>query len=94
MHPTDVEEMDINWTMAMAVWRAKNFIDKHGVNKWGDNRSKLIGTDKAQLRCYNCHEKGHFARDCPREPIDRTVERRQEANITVPANSSSSEADP
>ena len=34
VHHADVEEMDINWTMAMAVWRAKNFVDKYRINKW------------------------------------------------------------
>ncbi|MFS7919113.1 hypothetical protein Hanom_Chr03g00209051 [Helianthus anomalus] len=34
IHPDDVEEMDITWQMAMAVFRAMNFVKKTGRNKW------------------------------------------------------------
>ncbi|MFS7973249.1 hypothetical protein Hanom_Chr09g00854431 [Helianthus anomalus] len=33
MHPDDVEEMDITWQMAMATFRAKNFVKRTGKNK-------------------------------------------------------------
>lgn len=32
IHPEDVEEMDITWQMAMAVFRAKQFSKKPGKN--------------------------------------------------------------
>ncbi|KAD6119278.1 hypothetical protein E3N88_10549 [Mikania micrantha] len=60
IHPEDVEEMDVTWQMAMAVFRAKNFIRKIGKNKWAD-KNKRIGFNKDELKCFNCHKKGHFA---------------------------------
>nr|GEZ75818.1 hypothetical protein [Tanacetum cinerariifolium] len=40
----------------------------------GDNRVKTMGFDMSKVECYNCHRKGHFAREC-RSPKDtrRTV---------------------
>ncbi|KAJ0448317.1 hypothetical protein HanLR1_Chr17g0673931 [Helianthus annuus] len=56
IHPEDVEEMDITWQMAMAAFRAKNFVRKTGKNKW----QGLTFTGPAKMpfefRCYNCHE--------------------------------------
>nr|GEW13123.1 hypothetical protein [Tanacetum cinerariifolium] len=35
----------------------------------GDNRVTTIGFDMSKVECYNCHRKGHFAREC-RSPKD------------------------
>ncbi|GKB00066.1 ribonuclease H-like domain-containing protein [Tanacetum coccineum] len=44
------------------------------------NGSETIGFNKSKVECYNCHKKGHFARECRalrenrnREPIRRNV---------------------
>ncbi|MFS7954783.1 hypothetical protein Hanom_Chr07g00634611 [Helianthus anomalus] len=34
VHPDNIEEMKITWQMAMAVFRAKNFVKRSGRNKW------------------------------------------------------------
>ncbi|KAJ0788748.1 putative transcription factor interactor and regulator CCHC(Zn) family [Helianthus annuus] len=61
IHPEDVEEMDITWQMAMAAFRAKNFVRKTWRNKWqGLTFSGPTRMPFEKMRCYNCHEPGHF----------------------------------
>nr|GFA71710.1 hypothetical protein [Tanacetum cinerariifolium] len=69
----DLEEIDLRWQMAMLTMRARRFLQKIGRNL-GDNRATTIGFDMSKVECYNCHRKGHFAREC-RSPKDnrRTV---------------------
>ncbi|KAI3723678.1 hypothetical protein L2E82_35434 [Cichorium intybus] len=62
IHPKDIEEMDIYWQIAMAVFRAKKFTQRTRRNNWGANVEKKVGFNKSKLRCYNCQEPGHFAR--------------------------------
>ena len=35
------------------------------------NVEKKVGFNKVNMRCFNCHKPGHFARDCPKP--DRRV---------------------
>nr|GEX20688.1 hypothetical protein [Tanacetum cinerariifolium] len=64
----DLEEMDRRWQMAMLTMRARRFLQKTGRNL-GDNRATTMGFDMSKVECYNCHRKGHFAREC-RSPKD------------------------
>nr|GFA04418.1 retrovirus-related Pol polyprotein from transposon TNT 1-94 [Tanacetum cinerariifolium] len=59
----DLEEMNLKWQMAMLTMRAKRFLKKTG-RKVGANGSKIIGFDKIKVKCYNCHKRGHFVREC------------------------------
>nr|GEX55786.1 hypothetical protein [Tanacetum cinerariifolium] len=59
----DLEEMDLRWQMAMLTMRARRFLQKTGRNL-GDNRVTTMGFDMSKVECYNCHSKGHFAREC------------------------------
>nr|GEW09676.1 hypothetical protein [Tanacetum cinerariifolium] len=63
-----LEEIDLRWQMAMLTIRARRFLHKTG-RKLGDNRVTTIGFDMSKVECYNCHRKGHFAREC-RPPKD------------------------
>nr|GEW43053.1 putative ribonuclease H-like domain-containing protein [Tanacetum cinerariifolium] len=69
----DLEEIDLRWQMAMLTMRARRFLQKTG-QILGDNRATTIRFDMSKVECYNCHRKGHFAREC-RSPKDnrRTV---------------------
>nr|GEU50526.1 hypothetical protein [Tanacetum cinerariifolium] len=59
----DLEEMDLRWQMAMLTIRARRFLQKTGRNL-GDNGPTSMGFDMSKVECYNCHRKGHFAREC------------------------------
>nr|GEY46657.1 ribonuclease H-like domain-containing protein [Tanacetum cinerariifolium] len=52
----------------MLTMRARRFLQKTGRNL-GDNRVTSMGFDMSKVECYNCHRKGHFAREC-RSPKD------------------------
>nr|GEU46664.1 putative ribonuclease H-like domain-containing protein [Tanacetum cinerariifolium] len=64
----DLKEMDLRWQMAMLTMRAGRFLQKTGRNL-GNNRVTTMGFDMFKVECYNCHRKGHFAREC-RSPKD------------------------
>nr|GEX27976.1 hypothetical protein [Tanacetum cinerariifolium] len=60
--------MDLKWQMAMLTMRARRFLQRTGRNL-GANGPTSMGFDMSKMECYNCHRKGHFAREC-RSPKD------------------------
>ncbi|GJW70504.1 ribonuclease H-like domain-containing protein [Tanacetum coccineum] len=59
----DLEEMDLKWQVAMLTMRVKRFLKKTGRNL-NFNGKETVGFDKTKVECYNCHRRGHFAREC------------------------------
>ncbi|GJR58568.1 ribonuclease H-like domain-containing protein [Tanacetum coccineum] len=59
----DLEEMDLKWQVAMISMRLKKFYKKTG-RKLHFDAKEPVGFDKTKVECYNCHKKGHFAREC------------------------------
>nr|GEV95397.1 hypothetical protein [Tanacetum cinerariifolium] len=59
----DMKEIDLIWQMAMLTVRARRFLKKIG-RKLTVNGNETIGFDKSKVECYNCHKRGHFAREC------------------------------
>nr|GFB80461.1 ribonuclease H-like domain-containing protein [Tanacetum cinerariifolium] len=60
--------MDLKWQMAMLTMRARRFLQKTRRNLKA-NETTSIGFDMSKVECYNCHKRGHFAREC-RSPKD------------------------
>ncbi|GJQ98930.1 ribonuclease H-like domain-containing protein [Tanacetum coccineum] len=49
--------------VAMLAIRVKRFLKKTGRNL-NFNGKETIGFDKTKVKCYNCHKRGHFVREC------------------------------
>nr|GEU96109.1 reverse transcriptase domain-containing protein [Tanacetum cinerariifolium] len=89
----DLKEIDLKWQMAMLTMRARRFLQKTGRNL-GANGPTSMGFDMNKVECYNCHRKGHFAREY-RSPKDsrRTASyqvKEEPTNFALMAFSSSS----
>nr|GEV45205.1 hypothetical protein [Tanacetum cinerariifolium] len=82
----DLKEMDLRWQMAMLTIRARRFLQKTGKNL-GANGPTSMGFDMSKVECYNCHRKGHFARELG---LPRIREEEELANSVLMAFSSSS----
>ncbi|GKD91066.1 hypothetical protein Tco_1366573 [Tanacetum coccineum] len=63
IHPDDLEEMDLRWKMAILTIRAIRFL-KNTARKLTINGNESVGFDKSKVECYNCHKKGHSAKEC------------------------------
>ncbi|GJX86189.1 ribonuclease H-like domain-containing protein [Tanacetum coccineum] len=58
----DLEEIDLKWQVNMLTMRVKRLLKKTGRNL-NFNGKETVGFDKTKVECYNCHRRGHFARE-------------------------------
>ncbi|GKA47826.1 putative ribonuclease H-like domain-containing protein [Tanacetum coccineum] len=78
--PNDLEEIDLQWEMAMQTIRARRFIKRTGRKL--DVNGQRVGFDRSKVECYNCHKNSHFAREC-RAPRNQGNRGRENSRRTV-----------
>ncbi|GJZ05844.1 ribonuclease H-like domain-containing protein [Tanacetum coccineum] len=89
----DLEEIDLKWQVVMLSMRVKQFYKKARINLIF-NGKEPIGFDKTKVECFNCHRRGHFARECraPRNQGNRNEDAgyrsRDNTRRTVPVETS------
>ncbi|GKA87950.1 putative ribonuclease H-like domain-containing protein [Tanacetum coccineum] len=91
MDGDDLEELDLRWQVAMLTVRVKKFIQRIGRNM--DFKEKRpVSLDKSKIECYNCHRKGHFARECRSGRSQGRRSYGDNGRSNAPTNESSSQA--
>ncbi|GJT67359.1 ribonuclease H-like domain-containing protein [Tanacetum coccineum] len=87
----DLEELDLRWQVAMLTVRVNKFIQRIGRNM--DFKEKRpVSLDKSKIECYNCHRKGHFARECRSRRSQRRRPYGDNSRSNVQTTESSSQA--
>nr|GEW28011.1 reverse transcriptase domain-containing protein [Tanacetum cinerariifolium] len=87
----DLEEIDLRWQMAMLTMQARRFLQNIGRNL-GVNGPTSMGFDMSKVECYNCHRKGHFARECRSPKDSKRTGAAEPQRRTVPVETSTSNA--
>ncbi|GKA04936.1 putative ribonuclease H-like domain-containing protein [Tanacetum coccineum] len=82
------KEMDLRWNIAMLTMRARRFLKNTG-RKLDMANKERIGFDKSKVECFNCHKRGHFAREC-RAPRNQDSRNREPTRRTVPVEETTS----
>ncbi|GJV74260.1 ribonuclease H-like domain-containing protein [Tanacetum coccineum] len=80
LHPDDLEEMYLQWEMAMLTIKARRFIKR--TRKKLNINGQRVSFDKSKVECFYCHKHGHFAREC-RFPRNQEFKGRENNTRTI-----------
>ncbi|GKA94604.1 ribonuclease H-like domain-containing protein [Tanacetum coccineum] len=82
--------MDLRWNIAMLTMRARRFL-KNTRRKLDMANKERIRFDKSKVECFNCHKRGHFAREC-KTPRNQDSRNKEPTRRTVPVEETTSNA--
>ncbi|GJX68590.1 ribonuclease H-like domain-containing protein [Tanacetum coccineum] len=88
MHGEVISQEDINQKFLRSL--AKIFL-KNTKRKLDMNNKETIGYDNSKVECFNCHKKGHFAREC-RAPRNQESKNKEPTRRTVSVEETTSNA--
>ncbi|GKB30130.1 ribonuclease H-like domain-containing protein [Tanacetum coccineum] len=84
------EEMDLRWNIAILTMRAKRFL-KNTRRKLDMANKERIRFYKSKVECFNCHKRGHFAKEC-KAPRNQDSRNKEPTRRTVPVEETTSNA--
>ncbi|GJX32095.1 ribonuclease H-like domain-containing protein [Tanacetum coccineum] len=92
INPDDLEEINLRWNIAMLTMRVRRFLKntgKESLKQCANKEGELIL--QVKVECFNCHKRGHFAREC-RAPRNQDSRNREPTRRIVPIEETTSNA--
>ncbi|GJV23289.1 hypothetical protein Tco_1375984 [Tanacetum coccineum] len=78
--PDDLEEMDLQWEMAMLTIRARRFIKRTGRKL--DVNGQRVGFDRSKVECYNCKLRDNALVE-NKKKLEKAEKERDELKLTL-----------